>query len=108
VLSGPEALLFMPFAGKNFNALKDMVDDLLPGSQQFFYPNPIGAAELSAIALIILASGAVVSGTILAGCIGFSLILALYLGYTDISLDVVPGIANNPMPSVKFQLRLPD
>ena len=107
IITGPEALLFMPFAGKNFSGLKDLVDDVLPGSQQFFYSNPIGAAELSAIALIILASGAAVSGTILAGCVGFCLILALYLGYTDISLDVAHGTGNNPMPSVKFSLKLP-
>lgn len=108
VLTGPEALLFMPFAGKNINALKNLVDEVLPGTQQFFYSNPIGAAELSAIAIIILASGAAVSGTLFAGFVGFSLILALFLGYTNIGLDVAPGSGNNPLPSIKFSLKLPD
>lgn len=106
-LNGPEALAFMPFADKSFAELKDLVDDVLPGVKEFLYPNPIGAAELSAIALIILASGAVVSGTILSSCVGFCLILALYLGYTDIQLEVVQGTASSPMPGIKFKLAKP-
>lgn len=103
-LQGPEALAFVPFAGKNLDELKECIDDILPGASQFFYSNPIGAAELSAIALIILASGAVLSGTLLAGCIGFSLILALYLGYGKIDIKMKAGSDSNPMPSVEFTL----
>lgn len=101
---GPEALPFMPFADKSFDDLKDLVDDILPGVKSFMYPNPVGAAELSAISLIILASGAALSGTILASCVGFCLILALYLGYTDLKLKVVSGSEHNPMPGIEFEL----
>ena len=106
-LIGPEALVLIPFADKNLDDLKDLVDAIMPGAKDFFYSNPIGVAELSAIALIILASGAVATGTVLASCVGFSLILGVYLGYTDISLEVVPGSGQNPMPGVKFNMKKP-
>ena len=104
-LRGPDALPFMPFAGKSLNQLKEMVDDIMPGAKKMFYENPTGAEELLAIAVVILAVGAASAVTVLATAVAFSLILALVLGYSDINLKVLNADGQNPLPGIEFELR---
>lgn len=104
-IRGPDALPFMPFAGKSLSQLKNLMDDLYPGSKNMFYSNPIGAAELLAIAVIILAVGAATAVTILASAVAFSLILALILGYGHINLKVLNSDSDNPLPGIEFEVK---
>ncbi|MCB9156329.1 MAG: hypothetical protein H6645_04345 [Caldilineaceae bacterium] len=103
-IRGPESLPFQPFAGKNLMELKELVDDIMPGSKEMFYINPTGAEELMAIAFIILAMGAAMSVTILSSAVAFCLILALVLGYTDVKLDVISSTGSNPLPGIVFEV----
>jgi hypothetical protein len=106
VLRGPEASVFLPLAG-DLNQLKPLVDDLLPGAAEMLYPNPTGAEELLAIAVVILAIGAAGSVGTFATGVAFAMVLALVLGYCQIDAEMLPSGSNAngvSLPGIEFSV----
>lgn len=87
-IRGPEAVPFLPIAGKNLAQLKELADDLLPGAKDMLYPNPCEAACILAIAFLILALGAAVSISVVASGIAISLLLGTIMGYCIVSVNL--------------------
>lgn len=88
---GPEGILFQSLAGKTLDQLKTLVEARLPGAAGMLYKNPVGAAELMAVALIILCVGAAYTVSAVATAVAIGLILALIFGYADISVGASTG-----------------
>jgi hypothetical protein len=83
-----------------------LVDNLLPGAAAMLYPNPTGAEELLAIAVVILAIGAAVSVGTFASGVAFSIVLALVLGYCHIDAKMLPsgGSVGVSLPGIEFSV----
>lgn len=99
---GNDALPLLPvaMAAGNIDKLKQLIDGKWNGMGQFLFPNPLTPAEITAIALLILAVGAVIATTAIASAVAIGVVMAMPLGY-DVDIELEPGTANNPMPTIR-------
>lgn len=105
-IRGPEAVPFLPLAGKNLAQLKELTNDLLPGAKDMLYPNPCEAACILSIAFLILAIGAAVSISVVASSIAISLLLGTIMGYCIVNVDLDQGANTTGVDTgVKFNLK---
>lgn len=90
-LYGPDAMAFIPFAGKNLDELKILMGARLPGAPSMLYSNPVVADDLAYIAIILLCAGAAYSISTIATAVSIALVLALILGYKHVKVHTNTG-----------------